>query len=147
MYTPKGGSIRLRVRLDPRHVGLDVIDTGIGIAPEDRDRIFERFYRVHKGRSRQLGGTGLGLAIVKHVVQAHGGELTVRSVLGEGTTFSVHLPLAESTESRSGAGVSDPRDEIPPVSQPRSGAELPRQRSGPGSEGPAHGQGPGPCNP
>ena len=93
MYTPSGGEIRLVLRLDPRHVGLDVSDTGIGIAPEDRKRIFERFYRVHKGRSRQLGGTGLGLAIVKHVTQAHGGEVLVRSTLGEGTTFSVQLPL------------------------------------------------------
>jgi two-component system, OmpR family, phosphate regulon sensor histidine kinase PhoR len=98
MYTPTGGEIRLELRLDPRHVGLDVTDNGIGIAPEDRKRIFERFYRVHKGRSRQLGGTGLGLAIVKHITQAHGGEVLVRSTLGEGTTFSVHLPHAPPGE-------------------------------------------------
>lgn len=99
MYTAEGGQIRIQVRRDPRHIGLDVSDTGIGIAPEDRERIFERFYRVHKGRSRQLGGTGLGLAIVKHITQAHEGEVLVRSKLGEGTTFSVQLPHAPPAES------------------------------------------------
>jgi len=69
-------------------------DTGIGIPPEHLPRIFERFYRVDKGRSRQLGGTGLGLAIVKHIVERHGGRVWVASTPGEGSTFSFTLPNA-----------------------------------------------------
>ena len=71
---------------------VEVIDTGIGIAPEHQQRIFERFYRVDAARSRDSGGTGLGLAIVKHIAQAHGGEVTVRSDAGRGSTFTVRLP-------------------------------------------------------
>ncbi len=73
---------------------LSVTDTGIGIKPQDQERIFERFYRVDKARSRELGGTGLGLSIVKHLAQAFGGEVTVQSTLGRGSTFIVRLPLA-----------------------------------------------------
>ncbi len=71
---------------------IEVIDTGIGIAPEHQQRIFERFYRVDAARSRDSGGTGLGLAIVKHIAQAHAGEVTVRSTPGRGSTFTVRLP-------------------------------------------------------
>ena len=71
---------------------LEVGDTGIGIASRDLDRIFERFYRVDPARSRQTGGTGLGLSIVRHVAELHGGDVTVRSVLGAGSTFTVTLP-------------------------------------------------------
>jgi signal transduction histidine kinase len=70
-----------------------VRDSGIGIPDAEVDRVFERFYRVDKARSRQVGGTGLGLAIVRHAVQRHGGEITVRSVLGAGSTFRVVLPV------------------------------------------------------
>lgn len=70
---------------------LTVSDTGIGIPPESVDRIFERFYRVDKGRSRELGGTGLGLSIVKHIAGLYGGSVQVRSTLGEGTVFTVRL--------------------------------------------------------
>ena len=68
-------------------------DTGIGIPPESIPRIFERFYRVDKGRAREEGGTGLGLAIVKHVAQAHGGQVEVESRVGRGSTFRVRLPI------------------------------------------------------
>jgi two-component system phosphate regulon sensor histidine kinase PhoR len=73
---------------------VDVEDTGIGIPEKDIPRIFERFYRVDKGRSRELGGTGLGLAIVKHIIQGHNGKIWVESQLGKGTTFSFTLPLS-----------------------------------------------------
>jgi two-component system phosphate regulon sensor histidine kinase PhoR len=71
-----------------------VKDDGPGIPPEARERIFERFYRVDRARSRETGGTGLGLSIVKHIVQAHGGEVCVKSELGHGSTFSFTLPKA-----------------------------------------------------
>ncbi len=85
---------RVTVQLSPRdrHVILQVDDTGIGIPSTSIDRVFERFYRVDKGRSRDEGGTGLGLAIVKHVAQLHGGRVEVESHLGEGSTFRVYLP-------------------------------------------------------
>jgi len=77
-------------------VAIHVEDTGIGIPAQDRERIFERFYRVDKARSRELGGTGLGLAIVKHLVQGQGGEVAlVESRLGEGSVFRFTLPRAE----------------------------------------------------
>jgi len=91
-YTPSGGTITVSVREDSIDAVLRVEDTGIGIAPKNRTRIFQRFYRVDKGRSRDLGGTGLGLAIVKHVVQHHGGQVQVFSELGAGSTFEVRLP-------------------------------------------------------
>ena len=71
---------------------IHVSDQGIGIAAADQERVFERFFRVDKARSRQTGGTGLGLAIVKHVIANHGGKISLRSELGEGTTFSLALP-------------------------------------------------------
>ncbi len=69
-----------------------VEDQGIGIAKKHQPRLFERFYRVDKARSRNMGGTGLGLAIVKHLAQAHGGRISVESTLGEGSVFTIHLP-------------------------------------------------------
>lgn len=81
------------LRLSDR-VRLVVRDTGIGIPPEHHERIFERFYRIDKGRSRRLGGTGLGLSIVKHLVQLYGGDIHFDSIPGEGTTFYVDFPLA-----------------------------------------------------
>ena len=76
-------------------VEMSVTDDGPGIPPESIDRVFERFYRVDKARSREQGGTGLGLAIVKHIVQSHGGEVRVTSELEQGTTFYFTLPQAE----------------------------------------------------
>ena len=93
-YTEEGGSIRVELfRVDGEGI-VTVTDTGMGIPGRDLGRIFERFYRVDVGRSRQTGGTGLGLAIVKHVAERHGGQVTVRSLLGEGSTFELRVPLA-----------------------------------------------------
>jgi two-component system phosphate regulon sensor histidine kinase PhoR len=80
------------VQKDSKDIQFSVEDNGIGIPKEDLSRIFERFYRVDKGRSKELGGTGLGLSIVKHLVQAHGGKVWVESQLGKGSTFYFILP-------------------------------------------------------
>jgi two-component system phosphate regulon sensor histidine kinase PhoR len=93
-YGEPRGRIEIAVSDAPPWVRIDVSDTGIGIPEADQARIFERFYRVEKARSRDLGGTGLGLAIVKHLVQAQDGEVLVTSREGQGSTFSVHLPAA-----------------------------------------------------
>jgi two-component system phosphate regulon sensor histidine kinase PhoR len=94
-YTEAGGSITLRIGGDDRSLRVEVADTGVGIPERDLSRIFERFYRVDKARSRSQGGTGLGLAIVKHLVQGLGGEIQVESALGRGSTFSFTLPRAQ----------------------------------------------------
>ena len=94
-YTPEGGRVTVQARTAAEgQVEIDVTDTGIGIPPIDLPRITERFYRVDKARSRELGGTGLGLAIVKHLVFAHGGQLRIESEPGRGTTVHVTLPIA-----------------------------------------------------
>lgn len=90
------GAVTLRTRRGDAGVWVDVRDTGVGIAPEHVPRIFERFYRVDSGRSREQGGTGLGLAIVRHLVDAHGGRVEAASVLGRGTTISVLFPVVPS---------------------------------------------------
>ena len=91
-YTPAGGQVRLHWQPTADGGAFEVIDTGIGIAPEHMPRLTERFYRVEKSRSRETGGTGLGLAIVKHVLLRHDGRLEVKSELGVGSTFSAWLP-------------------------------------------------------
>lgn len=95
-YTPAGGQVHVSARKENGHVLLEVADTGIGIPTADLDRIFERFYRVDRDRSRDLGGTGLGLSIVKHLAQLYGGAITVESRLNRGSTFRVRLPRADS---------------------------------------------------
>jgi two-component system phosphate regulon sensor histidine kinase PhoR len=105
-YTPEGGSVTIGWRSDAGKTvesssrdlqsaicTLTVSDTGIGIKPADQERVFERFYRVDKARSRELGGTGLGLSIVKHLAQSFGGSVAVASTPGEGSTFTVELPV------------------------------------------------------
>ncbi|MCK4739088.1 MAG: PAS domain-containing sensor histidine kinase, partial [Deltaproteobacteria bacterium] len=92
-YTPAGGKVQVRLFMVSGAIKVEVSDNGIGIPPQDMPRIFERFYRVDKARSRELGGTGLGLAIVKHIIQSLGGTIDVESKLGEGTVFSISLKL------------------------------------------------------
>ncbi len=92
-YTPRGGHVRVGLRADESFAWIEVSDDGPGIPAHEQERIFERFYRVDKDRSRALGGTGLGLSIVKHAVSAHGGQITVESVVGDGATFRIRLPL------------------------------------------------------
>jgi two-component system phosphate regulon sensor histidine kinase PhoR len=96
-YTEPGGAIEVRVEMRLGRVRVSVADSGIGIPPEDTARIFERFYRVDRARSRALGGTGLGLSIVKHLVQAMDGEISVKSELGKGSTFTFTLLAANDT--------------------------------------------------
>jgi len=96
-YTQPGGSIQVHLETEGPLAVLRVADTGIGIMAEHLPRIFERFYRVDKARSRQSGGTGLGLSIVKHIVESHGGSVQVESVYTQGSTFTVRLPLAVGT--------------------------------------------------
>jgi len=92
-YSDKGSSIDVSVTTDGQRIDLIVTDHGIGIPARDLERVFERFYRVDLARSRQTGGTGLGLSIVRHVVGNHDGEVAVESRLGEGSTFTLRLPL------------------------------------------------------
>ena len=91
-YTPADGSVSVRASAQNGSLRIEIEDDGIGIPPEHHERIFERFYRVDKNRSREIGGTGLGLSIVKHIVIQHGGTIALRSTEGEGSTFTVELP-------------------------------------------------------
>jgi len=92
-YTPEGGKVHVRVSSTPMQVVVEVSDNGLGIPKEDLPRIFERFYRVDRSRSREMGGTGLGLSIVKHVMQVHGGAIEVDSCPGKGSTFRLKFPV------------------------------------------------------
>ena len=91
-YTPPGGRVEVTGGSEGPEVVVSIADTGIGIPEGQLPRIFERFYRVDKARSKATGGTGLGLSIVRHVAENHGGRVTVESAVGEGTTFTVYLP-------------------------------------------------------
>jgi two-component system phosphate regulon sensor histidine kinase PhoR len=92
-YTDAGGSVTVEARLRPPYAVLTVSDTGIGIAAKELPRVFERFYRVDKERSRDLGGTGLGLSVVRHIALAHGGTVEATSTPGQGSAFCLRLPL------------------------------------------------------
>jgi PAS domain S-box-containing protein len=96
LYTPAGGRITVSATADSNAVYICVSDTGIGIADEDRERIFFRFYRVKNEKTRYIQGTGLGLPIVKRIVEAHQGSITVDSQIGNGSTFTVRLPVGDS---------------------------------------------------
>ncbi|WP_220725907.1 MULTISPECIES: sensor histidine kinase [Arthrobacter] len=108
-YSPEGTRVGVGVRSRDGLVQVSVTDQGTGITPEEQERIFERFYRIDAARSRQTGGTGLGLSIVKHVVSNHGGEVTVWSQAGQGSTFTVRLPEMEvSADDDTATGGSVP---------------------------------------
>ena len=99
-YTPEAGKITMKLWEEKEKVYFQISDTGIGISQKDIPRIFERFYRVDKARSRSSGGTGLGLAIVKHLIESHRGMITVDSMEGVGTTFTVTLPKTQPSASK-----------------------------------------------
>jgi signal transduction histidine kinase len=116
--TAEGGRILLRARVDDGDAVIEVVDDGVGILPEHRDRVFDRFWRVASDRARETGGTGLGLAIVRAIVEAHGGSVTVTSMFGRGSTFTCWLPC------------SSPADELAPpdaapLAVPAAGALVP----------------------
>ena len=95
-YNHAGGSVTVTVSSDGTETTLSVADNGIGIEPEHQSRVFERFYRVSKSRSRETGGTGLGLAIVKHICELYGAQLSLQSVFGVGTTVTIRFPSASA---------------------------------------------------
>ncbi|MFS8098068.1 sensor histidine kinase [Lentzea alba] len=113
-YSPPGSPVSVSRRLVDGHVEIAVTDRGIGIAEDQQTRVFERFYRVDKARSRATGGTGLGLAIVKHVAANHGGEVKLWSLPGTGSTFTLRLPAA----------ATEPNPTLVPTGAGDSGGEL-----------------------
>jgi two-component system sensor histidine kinase SenX3 len=98
-YSEPGTSVQVRARRVEDWIEISVADQGVGIPQRDLDRVFERFYRVDRARSRTTGGTGLGLAIVRHVASNHGGDVSVTSVEGEGSTFVLRLPISADDTS------------------------------------------------
>jgi two-component system phosphate regulon sensor histidine kinase PhoR len=130
-YAKSGKRVRAGARLLTTEVQFTIEDFGPGIASEHLERIFERFYRVDKARSRESGGTGLGLAIVKHIVQAHGGRVWAESDLGNGAQFHFTLPLAPSAQlppqpvTQSPASASSPTSaSLPAVAAQNSPATV-----------------------
>ncbi|MGP0224941.1 sensor histidine kinase [Paenarthrobacter sp. NCHU4564] len=105
-YSPDNTRVGVGVRSKEGVVAISVTDQGEGLTPEDQERVFERFYRVDAARSRHTGGTGLGLSIVKHVVSNHGGEVTVWSQPGQGSTFTIRLPEMEGQDDDGGTPAS-----------------------------------------
>jgi len=98
-YTPEFGTVDISVKLVDKHVDISISDNGIGIPDEDIEHVFERFYRVDKGRSRQQGGTGLGLSIAKDIIIAHGGSISASSQSNHGSTFTIRLPVDKSSSN------------------------------------------------
>jgi two-component system sensor histidine kinase SenX3 len=97
-YSPENTKVGIGIRAKDGLVAVSVTDQGEGLSPEDQERVFERFYRVDAARSRHTGGTGLGLSIVKHVISNHGGEVTIWSQPGQGSTFTIRLPEMEGQD-------------------------------------------------
>ncbi len=117
-HTPANGKVTIRLRAVDKHALIVVEDTGVGIHPDDQPRIFDRFYRIEKDRSRQSGGAGLGLSIALAIAQTHGGSIHVKSAVSKGSTFTIKLPLTSS-------GTHIPRPASPVAEAPR---RLPLER-------------------
>jgi two-component system phosphate regulon sensor histidine kinase PhoR len=117
-FSEPGGEVRMEAQASPKGVCLCVADRGPGIAPDHQTRIFERFYRVDRGRSRAMGGTGLGLAIVKHIMTLHGGRVEVESEPGNGSRFSLWFPAQKGLSLSLGA-------QSPPIPAPEAGDRAP----------------------
>ncbi len=109
-YSPENTRVGIGIRAKDGLVAVSVTDQGEGLSPEDQERVFERFYRVDAARSRHTGGTGLGLSIVKHVVANHGGEVTLWSKPGQGSTFTIRLPELEGQDLDGVADAGEPAD-------------------------------------
>jgi two-component system sensor histidine kinase SenX3 len=109
-YSPEGTTVTIATRRFGERVEISVSDEGIGIAIEDQTRIFERFYRVDRARSRATGGTGLGLAIVKHIATNHGGTVSVRSTVGSGSRFTLTLPVRPTSRTTAPTDNGTPAD-------------------------------------
>jgi two-component system sensor histidine kinase SenX3 len=126
-YSEAGSTVTVTRVLRRGHVEIAVADRGIGIAPQDQQRVFERFFRADPARSRATGGTGLGLAIVKHVAANHGGSIRLASRVGVGSTFTLRLPLAESTDAgQPDASGGPPRRADDPTPAPPTAAAAGR---------------------
>ena len=129
-YSPENTRVGVGIRAKEGLVAVSVTDQGEGLSPEDQDRVFERFYRVDAARSRHTGGTGLGLSIVKHVVANHGGEVTLWSRPGQGSTFTIRLPELEGQDAD---GVPEPREPVnradarPAIAAPSQHPKPPRR--------------------
>ena len=117
-YTPAGGSIQVTARAADSSVRVEVRDTGIGLSEEDQTQCFTKFFRAKDRRAQEAGGTGLGLAITRSLVELHGGEITVSSAPGQGSTFAVTLPVCPST------AVQESQDTPAPMGLVRSGARI-----------------------
>lgn len=134
-YSPENTRVGIGVRSREGLVSISVTDQGEGLSPEDQERVFERFYRVDSARSRHTGGTGLGLSIVKHVASNHGGEVTLWSQPGQGSTFTLRLP---EMEGQDGGEQQDPGPvaaPAAPAATPRKSPEEPPVTQGPGAAG------------
>ena len=107
-HTPDGGQIRVSASVDGQFVRIYISDTGAGIAPEDRDRIFDRFYRLDTSRSTETGGSGLGLSIVRALVEAHGGRIQAGAAPDGGAEFDFTLPMAAQSQRRASSTVPVP---------------------------------------
>jgi two-component system sensor histidine kinase SenX3 len=121
-YSPENTKVGVGIRSKDGLVAVSVTDQGEGLSPEDQERVFERFYRVDAARSRHTGGTGLGLSIVKHVVANHGGEVTLWSKPGQGSTFTIRLPELEGQDD----GVAEVRARAATPSAEHSPSPHPR---------------------
>jgi two-component system, OmpR family, sensor histidine kinase SenX3 len=124
-YSPENTRVGVGVRVKDGLVAVSVTDQGEGLSPEDQERVFERFYRVDSARSRHTGGTGLGLSIVKHVISNHGGEVTLWSQPGQGSTFTIRLPEMEGQDDADAPEARKPAAEAATASRPAAVVPAP----------------------